>query len=219
MNSRFIYTSTIGSHPFLINSPYALQYPYYDGSPFLLTYPQLLKHHTPDHKEEDDAEVIKPMKEEESGKPLKLYSLGLPLQYHIPGPISLPEASQYHAQDELGQYQYGYNNPLSSKNEIKTFDGITRGSYSYLDSEGICAHLPREFYPKINWIFFFFSGEIQTVNYVSDALGFRVVATNLPKAVDIPDSLEIVEAKKQHFKAHQDHIDLLAKSKDETKNE
>lgn len=139
VNSRFIYTSTVGSHPFLINSPYALQYPYYDGSPLLVTYPQLygpeLKHHTPDHKEED-AEVIKPKEEEETGKPLKLYSFGLPLQYHIPGPIALPGASQYHSQDELGQYQYGYNNPLSSKNEIKTFDGITRGSYSYLDSEG-----------------------------------------------------------------------------------
>lgn len=139
VNSRFIYTSTVGSHPFLINSPYALQYPYYDGSPLLLTYPQLygpeLKHHTPDHKE-DDAEVIKPKEEEKTGKPLKLYSFGLPLQYHIPGPIALPGASQYHSQDELGQYQYGYNNPLSSKNEIKTFDGITRGSYSYLDSEG-----------------------------------------------------------------------------------
>lgn len=138
VNSRFIYTSTVGSHPFLINSPYALQYPYYDGSPLLLPYPQFygpeLKHHTPDHKE-DDAEVIKP-KEEETGKPLKLYSLGLPLQYHVPGPIALPATSQYHSQDELGQYQYGYNNPQSSKNEIKTFDGITRGSYSYLDSEG-----------------------------------------------------------------------------------
>lgn len=65
----------------------------------------------------------------------------------------------------------------------------------------------------------FFPGKLQTVNYVSDALGFRVVATNLPKAVDIPDSLEIAEAKKQHFKAHQDHIELLAKSKDETENE
>lgn len=54
---------------------------------------------------------------------------------------------------------------------------------------------------------------------MSDALGFRVAATNLPKAVDIPDSLEIAEAKKQHFKAHQDHIELLAKSKDETKTE
>lgn len=54
---------------------------------------------------------------------------------------------------------------------------------------------------------------------MSDALGFRVAATNLPKAVDIPDSLEIAEAKKQHFKAHEEHIQLLAKSKDEEKNE
>merc|ERR1712152_70086 len=40
----------------------------------------------------------------------------------------------------------------------KTADGVIRGAYSYVDSDGI----------------------VQTVNYIADALGFRVGATNLP---------------------------------------
>merc|ERR1711884_379788 len=66
--------------------------------------------------------------------------------------------TQYHAQDDFGQFNYGYSNPLSTKQELKTADGVTRGSYSYVDANGI----------------------IQTVNYLSDALGFKVAATNLP---------------------------------------
>lgn len=66
--------------------------------------------------------------------------------------------SQFHAQDEFGQYNYGYSNPTQTKSEIKTADGVTRGTYSYLDPNGL----------------------IQTVNYISDAMGFRVAATNLP---------------------------------------
>merc|ERR1712198_385824 len=66
--------------------------------------------------------------------------------------------TQYHAQDDIGQFNYGYSNPLSTKQELKTADGVTRGSYSYVDANGI----------------------VQTVNYLSDALGFKVAATNLP---------------------------------------
>lgn len=69
--------------------------------------------------------------------------------------------SQYHSQDELGQYTYGYTGGLSAKHETKTADGITRGGYSYIDANGI----------------------VQSVNYVSDPVhGFRVAATNLPLA-------------------------------------
>merc|ERR1712018_346384 len=63
--------------------------------------------------------------------------------------------SQYHAQDDFGQYNYGYSDPNSVKQEVKTADGVTRGSYSYVDANGI----------------------VQTVNYISDAMGFRVAAT------------------------------------------
>ena len=68
---------------------------------------------------------------------------------------------QHHAQDSLGQYDYGYSNSLSSKSEIKTADGVVRGTYSYVDANNI----------------------VQTVNYLSDDLGFRVQATNLPGRV------------------------------------
>merc|ERR1712241_295609 len=66
--------------------------------------------------------------------------------------------SQYRAQDDFGQYNYGYSDPNSVKQEVKPADGVTRGSYSYVDANGI----------------------VQTVNYISDAMGFRVAATNLP---------------------------------------
>ena len=61
-------------------------------------------------------------------------------------------------QDELGGYNYGYATAESSKQEFRTPDGIVRGTYSYIDANGI----------------------VQTVNYVSDAEGFKVAATNLP---------------------------------------
>merc|ERR1712115_618523 len=78
--------------------------------------------------------------------------------------------SQYHAQDDIGQFNYGYSNPLSTKQELKTADGVTRGSYSYVDANGI----------------------VQTVNYLSDAMGFRVAATNLPvhHVEDVPAAPE-----------------------------
>ena len=76
--------------------------------------------------------------------------------------------SQFHAQDDIGQYNYGYSSPTSTKQELKvkipytfrqklsfplsqTADGVTRGSYSYVDANGL----------------------VQTVNYISDALGFQ----------------------------------------------
>ena len=62
--------------------------------------------------------------------------------------------------DAVGGYNYGYATPTSSKQEFKTADGIVQGTYSYVDANGIT----------------------QTVNYVSDAEGFKVAATNLPKA-------------------------------------
>merc|ERR1712110_154706 len=84
--------------------------------------------------------------------------------YQTPAPIAVPVAapanSQFHAQSESGEYNYGYANAESSKQEFKTADGIVQGSYSYVDANGI----------------------LQTVNYISDAEGFKVAATNLPKA-------------------------------------
>nr|ADD37964.1 Cuticle protein 7 [Lepeophtheirus salmonis] len=75
---------------------------------------------------------------------------------------------QFHAQNEFGEYKYGFSNPTASKNEIKV-DGIVRGSYSYIDA----------------------NGEFQITNYISDALGFRVSSSNLPAPLnDVPLAAE-----------------------------
>ncbi|XP_055842389.1 uncharacterized protein LOC129909328 [Episyrphus balteatus] len=109
--------------------------------------------------------------------------------------LLVPSASsQYHSQDGIGQYAYGYNDHLSNKQEVKSLDGTTRGAYSYIDSNNI----------------------LQTVNYISDAGGFRVSATNLPKPVEapvnaaqdlpqqVPDTLEVAAAKSAHLAAVQE---------------
>merc|ERR1712186_297475 len=79
--------------------------------------------------------------------------------------------SQYHAQDDFGQYNYGFSHPTQTKQELKTADGVTRGSYSYVDANGL----------------------LQTVNYISDAMGFRVAATNLPVHHVEGNAVDVVE--------------------------
>ncbi|KAG5896454.1 hypothetical protein JTB14_002596 [Gonioctena quinquepunctata] len=84
-------------------------------------------------------------------------TVGLDPQHH-------PIQSLYHSQDKNGQYAYGYATPTSTRNEATSADGVTRGGYSYIDSNGY----------------------LQTVEYVADPVhGFRVAATNLPR--DLPD--------------------------------
>lgn len=93
-----------------------------------------------------------------------------------------PVISQYHSQDTLGQYTYGYNGGSSAKVESKSIDGITRGSYSYVDAEG----------------------RLQTVEYTADPVnGFRAAATNLPKAslAGISDTPEVAQAKAEFLRA------------------
>ncbi|XP_063237662.1 pupal cuticle protein G1A-like [Bacillus rossius redtenbacheri] len=80
-------------------------------------------------------------------------------------PVAAAVSSQYHAQDELGQYSYGYSGDTSAKHETRTLDGITQGGYSYLDANGL----------------------VQSASYVSDPVnGFRVAATNLPVGPSAP---------------------------------
>ncbi|CAG7828536.1 unnamed protein product [Allacma fusca] len=135
------------------------------------------------------------------------------LGYAAPVVASAPVSSQYHAQDELGQYSYGYAGGPSAKSEVRTADGITRGGYSYIDANGI----------------------VQQVQYVSDPVnGFRVAATNLPVGpaaaaaapsvvaaplagpvhiaalpVPVSDTYEVAAAKIQHAQAH---AEALARS-------
>lgn len=68
--------------------------------------------------------------------------------------------TQYHSQDQLGQYAFGYVGDASTAHEVRTLDGAVRGSYTYVDSDG----------------------QLQTANYIADDKGFRVEATNLPHA-------------------------------------
>ncbi|GAB0090411.1 hypothetical protein DMENIID0001_051420 [Sergentomyia squamirostris] len=99
-----------------------------------------------------------------------------------------PFVSQYHSQDELGQYSYGYSGGPSAKTETKTIDGVTRGAYSYIDANGL----------------------LQSVEYTADPLnGFRAAATNLPVApvdtnvapLPVQDTPEVVAARAQHLAA------------------
>lgn len=103
------------------------------------------------------------------------------LAFAKPSVILTPSvSSQYHSQDEFGQYSYGYANGHSSKAELKTFDGITKGGYSYIDAEG----------------------KLQSVEYTADDInGFRVSATNLPVA---PAAAPIIEVTSKHLEPVQD---------------
>merc|ERR1712098_414418 len=60
--------------------------------------------------------------------------------------------SQFHAQDEFGNLNYGYANLNSAKQEVGNTYGGVAGGYSYVDSAGV----------------------LQQVNYVADGAGFRV---------------------------------------------
>lgn len=108
-----------------------------------------------------------------------------PLAYSAAVYQPVVTSSQWHAQSGLGDYGYGYQAGPSAKSEIKTLDGITQGSYSYVDA----------------------ASKLQTVNYVADSLGFRVAATNLPtppvyegKAPKpVEDTPEVKAAKAEHL--------------------
>lgn len=68
--------------------------------------------------------------------------------------------SQFHAQDEFGNLNYGYSNLNSVKHEVGNTYGGVSGGYSYVDADN----------------------KLQTVQYVADAAGFRVADSRLPVA-------------------------------------
>ncbi|EAT34762.1 AAEL013030-PA [Aedes aegypti] len=116
----------------------------------------------------------------------QVYSAIPATTYIAAAPVEV--SSQFHAQDALGQYTYGYNGGLSAKTETKAIDGVTRGAYSYLDAEN----------------------KLQTVTYTADALnGFRAEASNLPVAPvetrmapePVQDTPEVAQAKVEHMAA------------------
>merc|ERR1711945_43176 len=71
-------------------------------------------------------------------------------------PVAAPASSQFQAQDEFGNIAYGYQNINSAKQESGNAYGGVTGSYTYADEAGV-----------------------HTVDYVADALGFRVAGDNL----------------------------------------
>ena len=75
-------------------------------------------------------------------------------------PIAPFVGSQFHAQDEFGNLNYGYSNLNSAKAEAGNTYGGVHGGYSYVDANGV----------------------LQQVQYVADAAGFRVADSRLPVA-------------------------------------
>ncbi|KAH8395289.1 hypothetical protein KR222_008216 [Zaprionus bogoriensis] len=95
-------------------------------------------------------------------------------------PPSADTVSQYHTQDAHGQYAYGYSAPLYSKHEARTADGITYGSYSYVDARG----------------------EQQTVKYQADVDGFHIIASSLQQLRANEETPEVAALRAQHLAAH-----------------
>merc|ERR1711994_1229088 len=106
------------------------------------------------------------------------------------------QGSQFHAQDEFGNLNYGYTNINSAKQEVGNTYGGVQGAYSYVDA----------------------NGELQRVEYVADDLAFRVADSRLPVApvysgvapvfnpklpVAPEDTPEVAAAKAAHMEALQ----------------
>ncbi|KRT84157.1 Insect cuticle protein, partial [Oryctes borbonicus] len=88
-------------------------------------------------------------------------------------------ANQYHGQDGLGSYLYGYSVPDIAKTEKKKAQGDLRGAYQYINGGG---------------------QEIK-VQYWDDGTGFHQV-DNLPEVLpkQVPDSPDVQAAKEEFFK-------------------
>merc|ERR1712107_941147 len=131
--------------------------------------------------------------------PAPLAAAPAPVAAPVPvAPIApVAPSSQFHAQDEFGQFSFGYQNINSARTESKDAFGVTRGSYQYVDANGV----------------------LQTVNYISDDVnGFRVAATNVPVAPSAPiapevaplvapvapaETPEVAAARAEHLAAHE----------------
>jgi len=123
-----------------------------------------------------------------------------------PVPVA-PVQTQHHAQDELGQFNFGYYGGPSSRHETRDAFGTVRGAFNYIDGDG----------------------KVQHQSYVADAAGFRVAATNLPVAPEAPsgadtiylnppkpveDTPEVATAKAAHDLAHKEAAAAAAAAPD-----
>merc|ERR1711962_306947 len=92
------------------------------------------------------------------------------------------QSHQFHAQDEFGQFSFGHAGGPSARTESRAANGVTQGSYQYVDANGL----------------------LQTVNYIADPFnGFRVSGTNLPAAPPAPvqETAEVAAARAEHLAA------------------
>ncbi|ROT71943.1 hypothetical protein C7M84_009680 [Penaeus vannamei] len=83
---------------------------------------------------------------------------------HAVAPVSY--ASQHHAQDELGQVNYGFAHAGQAKNEVRDAFGNVAGAYSYVDADG----------------------KPVVVEYTAGVNGFQVKSNNLPGPTSRPPS-------------------------------
>ena len=123
-----------------------------------------------------------------------------PTAFAAPAPFASPAfaspaavpSSQFHAQDEFGQFSFGYQNINSARLESRDAFGVTHGSYQYVDANGL----------------------LQTVNYIADPVnGFRVAGTNIPVAavnptvalpvapLPVQETPEVAAARAEHLAA------------------
>merc|ERR1712158_146813 len=119
------------------------------------------------------------------------YGAYAPAAYAAVAPVPVaPLAHQHHAQDEFGNLAYGYVDHNSAKHESGNGAIGVTGSYQYVDA----------------------NGKLQTVNYVADALGFRVADSRLPVApvydgvapAPVEDTPEVVAAREAHLAAFEE---------------
>lgn len=105
-------------------------------------------------------------------------------------------STQYHAQDEMGQARFGYAHPGQAASNYRDAMGNQIGSYAYFNPEG---------------------KEVR-VSYTADHRGFRVLSNDLPVApvanlvapVQVPETVEVAQAKAAHFAAHAEANAALA---------
>ena len=124
--------------------------------------------------EHTDAGLIWKFGEKSAGRGLVVYceQPGESADDETPAPVTIrtkaaPESAsnQYHTQDGLSNFEFGYESPNSARSEKGNANaGTVAGSYSYIDGHGLT----------------------QKIDYVADANGYRVTDATNGAGVPIP---------------------------------
>merc|ERR1711970_165681 len=77
-----------------------------------------------------------------------------------PAAVPTEYKSQYHSQDELGQFSFGHIAADQAHHQVRDYTGAVQGSYTYINAEG----------------------EQVVAHYIADSNGFRVSSNALPVA-------------------------------------